>query len=235
MHYLRFSWGIIQEAAAFSKRSLGRSLREAGLELDRRGSIIEKDIAFLEPINRHRNILNIEDYSLAISKSTSIAPNATVYGDVSIGQNSYVGFGAVVDGLFNPVRVGSNTKIGDNSTIQSSFWVPDDSFPLSTTIGNNVNIEQSCNIVNAIIDDDVHIGFRSVVMEGVQIERGYFHGYLELLWLQTPTCQLEVVCLRILFGQETLFNLLNRYKLSKIDSIKKSLSKFAFKFPKMDK
>ena len=54
-----------------------------------------------------------------------IAPNATVYGDVFIAQDSYVGFGAVVDGLYNPVRIGANTKIGDNSTVQSAFWVPD--------------------------------------------------------------------------------------------------------------
>lgn len=68
--------------------------------------------------------------------------------------------------------MGANTKIGDNTTVQSALWVPDDAFPLSTTIGNNVVIEHSANITNAIIDDDVHIGFRSVVMEGVQIERG---------------------------------------------------------------
>jgi carbonic anhydrase/acetyltransferase-like protein (isoleucine patch superfamily) len=65
--------------------------------------------------------------------------------------------------------VGFNTKIGDNSSVQAAFWVPDDAFPLSTTIGNNVNIEHSCSIVNAIIDDGAHIGYRSVVMEGAQI------------------------------------------------------------------
>lgn len=109
---------------------------------------------------------------LTVSKSAHVAPSATVFGDVSVAQNSYIGFGAVVDGLGAPVRVGANTKIGENSTVQSAFWVPDDAFPLSTTIGNNVNIEHSCSITNAIIDDDAHIGFRSVVMEGAQIERG---------------------------------------------------------------
>lgn len=101
---------------------------------------MNNDIAYLEPINRHRNIVNIDEFQHAISQSAHIAPNATVYGNVSIARDSYVGFGAVVDGLYNPVRVGANTKIGDNTTVQSSFWVPDDAFPLSTTIGNNVNI-----------------------------------------------------------------------------------------------
>lgn len=101
---------------------------------------------------------------MAISKSAHIAPNATVYGNVAIARESYVGFGAVVEGLSNPVRIGANTKVGDNSTVQSAFWVPDEAFPLSTTIGNNVNIEHSCTITNAIIDDGAHIGFGSVVM-----------------------------------------------------------------------
>ena len=55
-------------------------------------------------------------------------------------QDCFVGFGAVVDGLYNPVRIGANTKIGDNSTVQSAFWIRDDAFPISTNIGNNVNI-----------------------------------------------------------------------------------------------
>ena len=170
---LRFRLGIVQEAWSHFRKNLGRMIRETGLGLDRIGSQKMKDIAYLEPINRHRNILHIEHYSLALSSSANIAPNATVYGNVYLGQQSYVGFGAIVDGLANPVRIGANTKIGDNTTVQAALWVPDDAFPLSTTIGNNVNIEHSCNIVNALIDDDVHIGFRSVVMEGVQLERGY--------------------------------------------------------------
>lgn len=125
MNLLRFSWSVVLESRLFMKHGLGRILREAGLKLDRKGSQLTKDIAFLEPINRHRNVLNIDMYCLAISPSASIAPNATVYGNVSLAQDTYVGFGAVVDGLFNPVRVGSNTKIGDNTTVQSAFWVPE--------------------------------------------------------------------------------------------------------------
>lgn len=166
---IKLTWAVLKGLGPYFKRNLGKMVREAGLELDRRGSRIVKDIAYLEPINRHRNVLNIDHYKVTLSPSAHIAPNATVYGDVSIARNSYVGFGAVVDGLYNPVRIGTNTKIGDNSTIQSAFWVPEEAFPLSTTIGNDVNIEHSCNINNAIIDDDANIGFRTVIMEGAQI------------------------------------------------------------------
>lgn len=91
---------------------------------------------------------------------------------VYIAADSYVGFGAVVDGSRNIIRIGKNTKVGDNSTIIGADFVPDDAFPGSTNIANNVNIEHNCNIMTALIDDDVHIGFGTTVMEGSQLERG---------------------------------------------------------------
>ena len=48
-----------------------------------------------------------------MSQSAHVAPNATVYGDVFIAKDSYVGFGAVVDGLYSPIQIRANTKIGD--------------------------------------------------------------------------------------------------------------------------
>ena len=43
---------------------------------------------------------------------------------------------------------------------------------MSLNIGNNVNIEHSCNVRSCIIDEYAHVGFRSVIMEGAQLERG---------------------------------------------------------------
>ena len=43
---------------------------------------------------------------------------------------------------------------------------------MSVNVGNNVNIENNCHLVSCFVDDDVHIGHRSVIMEGAQLERG---------------------------------------------------------------
>ena len=43
------------------KFSLGQIAQETGLALDQHGSRLTKDIGFLEPLNRHRNVLNIYD------------------------------------------------------------------------------------------------------------------------------------------------------------------------------
>ena len=63
-------------------------------------------------MNRHRNIMPLYDQIPAISPSAYIAPNATVFGDVFIGKDSYFAFGSIAKGDYNPVRVGINTKIG---------------------------------------------------------------------------------------------------------------------------
>ena len=63
-------------------------------------------------MNRHRNIMNLYNKIPVISPSAYIAPNATVYGDVFVGQNSYFAFGSIARGDKNAVRVGSDTKIG---------------------------------------------------------------------------------------------------------------------------
>lgn len=53
----------------------------------------------------------------SISSSAYIAPNATVYGNVFVGKDSYFGFGSVARGDTSPIRVGINTKIGENTVL----------------------------------------------------------------------------------------------------------------------
>jgi len=85
--------------------------------LDRLGSVRTHDIAYLEPLNRHRNILPLYRQIPQISASAYIAPNATVYGDVFVGKNSYFGFGTVAKGDYSVIRVGENSKIGENTVL----------------------------------------------------------------------------------------------------------------------
>jgi carbonic anhydrase/acetyltransferase-like protein (isoleucine patch superfamily) len=56
--------------------------------------------------------MSLYDQIPQISQSAYIAPNATVYGDIFIGPNSYFGFGSVAKGDASSIRVGANSKIG---------------------------------------------------------------------------------------------------------------------------
>ena len=46
-----------------------------------------------------------------------VAPNATIVGDVFVANDSYFGFGSVAQGIDYLIRIGINTKIGDNTVI----------------------------------------------------------------------------------------------------------------------
>ena len=117
MFVFKYTKGLLCDGLTLVKSVVGRSLREAGLEIDAKGSRIQRDIAHLEPYNRHRNILHLYQQHPQILQSAYIASNATVIGDVFIGQNSYLGFGSVAHGEGNAVRIGSNTKIGENTVL----------------------------------------------------------------------------------------------------------------------
>lgn len=81
-------------------------MREAGLDIDRRGCDKMNDISCYESYSRHRNILSIHEQQPIISNSAYIAPNATIVGDVFIAKDSYFGFGSVAQGIDYAVRVG---------------------------------------------------------------------------------------------------------------------------------
>jgi hypothetical protein len=72
--------------------------------LDASGSKLTKDIAYLEPLSRHRNIMPLYDLSPAILADAYVAPNATVIGEVLVGSESTIWYGAVLRGDLNAIR-----------------------------------------------------------------------------------------------------------------------------------
>lgn len=168
----RYLKGLVCDGLTHIRTTTARSIREAGLDFDIRGSRYINDIAYLEPLSRHRNILSLFGRNPEISNSANIGPNATVIGNVFIGPNSYIGFGTIIKGEKTPIRIGSDSKIGDNAVLETNLLGNDEAYPLSVNIGNNVNVEQGCHLMSCIVDDDAHIGFKSVIGEGTQIERG---------------------------------------------------------------
>src|SRR5215510_199535 len=53
-----------------------------------------------------------------IDPSARVAPNATICGDVSIGPNVSVGFGAVITAESGPVAIGANCVIMDTAVLR---------------------------------------------------------------------------------------------------------------------
>ena len=103
------------------------------------------------------NIFSYQSISPKLGENVFIAPNATVVGDVTLGDNSSVWFGAVVRGDFQPVVIGKCTNIQDNATVHVMGDKP-------TIIGDNVIIGHNAIVHCAHIGDNCLIGMGSIVL-----------------------------------------------------------------------
>ena len=106
--------------------------------MDHHGSRLTKDIAYLELTSRHRNRMNIYDLVPRVFNQTFLAPNSTLIGEVVVGANSSVWYGASLRGDNAAVRVGNYTSIGDNSVLETTRGLST-GVPCSVNIGRNNN------------------------------------------------------------------------------------------------
>jgi carbonic anhydrase/acetyltransferase-like protein (isoleucine patch superfamily) len=97
-----------------------------------------------------------------VDPSAWLAPNCTVLGDVTIGAESSVWFGAVVRADTDPVRIGRRTNVQDLCLLHA-----DPGFPC--TVGDDVTIGHAAIVHGATVADRVMIGMRAVVLNGAQI------------------------------------------------------------------
>lgn len=148
----------------------GRVYKEAGLGLDRFGSGLTNDVAYMQDSSRHRQKMPLYD-AIPKTEEAWVAPNASLIGDVIVSRWATVWYNVTIRAELNAVRVGHFSSIGDNTSIYTAHALPH-GIPASVNIGKNVQIESGCVIHSCIIDDDCVIGAGSVIGEGARIERG---------------------------------------------------------------
>ena len=91
------------------------------------------------------------------------ADNATVIGDVVIGDFCSIWFSTVIRGDVNKIRIGNNVNVQDGSVIHATYKKS------STSIGNYVSLGHNAIIHGCKIDDFVLIGMGSIVMDNAII------------------------------------------------------------------
>lgn len=116
-----------------------------------------------------------------VDASVYLAPNATVLGEVQIGPHSSVWFQAVVRGDTERVQIGAATNIQDGSVLHA-----DPGFPC--ILGDRVTVGHAAIVHGAIVEDDVIVGMRAVILNGARIGRGSVIGAGALV---TEGCQIE--------------------------------------------
>jgi carbonic anhydrase/acetyltransferase-like protein (isoleucine patch superfamily) len=108
---------------------------------------------------------NVRQRPELIDPTAYVAPTADVLGDVTIGAESTVWFGAVVRGDTAPIRIGRQTNVQDGCILHA-----DPGFPCA--LGDRVTLGHGAIVHGATVEDDCLIGMRAVVMNGAKIGAG---------------------------------------------------------------
>ena len=95
-----------------------------------------------------------------------LADNATVVGDVIMGEHCTVWFNAVVRGDVNSIRIGNYSNVQDGAVIHCTYQKN------GTYIGDYVSIAHNAIVHGCVIEDHVLIGMGSIVMDGAVIGTG---------------------------------------------------------------
>ena len=88
-----------------------------------------------------------------------LAENATIVGDVIMGDDCSVWFNAVVRGDVNYIRMGNKVNVQDGACIHCTYQ------KAPTNIGNNVSIGHNAIVHGCTVQDNVLIGMGAIVMD----------------------------------------------------------------------
>lgn len=105
-----------------------------------------------------------------LDPSAFVAPTASVVGDVVIGPESSVWYGAVIRGDVMPIRIGARTSIQDNSVLHATGGWRD------TIVGDECTIGHSVILHGCTIGSRVLVGMGSIVLDEAEIGDGSMIG-----------------------------------------------------------
>jgi carbonic anhydrase/acetyltransferase-like protein (isoleucine patch superfamily) len=104
-------------------------------------------------------ILPVNDKTPEIGQSCFVAPNATIVGNVVMGDECSVWFNAVIRGDVNYIKMGNKVNVQDGAVIHCTFQKN------PTNIGNNVSIGHNAIVHGCTVHDNVLIGMGAIVMD----------------------------------------------------------------------
>jgi carbonic anhydrase/acetyltransferase-like protein (isoleucine patch superfamily) len=98
-----------------------------------------------------------------------IAKNAVVIGDVELGENVNIWYGAVLRADINKIKIDDDSNVQDNCTVHCSKDYP-------VFIGKGVSVGHGAVIHGCTIEDNVLVGMNSTVLNGAKIGKNSIIG-----------------------------------------------------------
>jgi carbonic anhydrase/acetyltransferase-like protein (isoleucine patch superfamily) len=97
-------------------------------------------------------------------KDCYLAENATIVGDVVMGDQCSVWFQAVIRGDVHYIKMGNKVNVQDGAIIHCTYQ------RAPTNIGNNVSIGHRAIVHGCTIHDNVLVGMGAIVMDHAVVE-----------------------------------------------------------------
>lgn len=97
-------------------------------------------------------------------KDCYFAETCVVVGDVVMGDQCSIWFGAVIRGDVNYIRLGDKVNIQDGAVVHCTY----EKYP--TNIGNNVSVGHNAIVHGCTVNDNVLIGMGAIVMDDCVVE-----------------------------------------------------------------
>ena len=108
-------------------------------------------------------IIPYQNISPTLGKNLFLAPNATIIGDVHLGDDCSVWFNTVIRGDVNYIRIGARTNIQDLCMCHVTF----ERWPL--LLGEGVTVGHSAVLHGCVIKDYCLIGLGARILDGAQV------------------------------------------------------------------
>lgn len=111
-------------------------------------------------------IIPVRGFTPKVGADTFLAENATLIGDVTMGEGCSVWFNTVLRGDVNSIRIGDRVNIQDGSVLHTLYQKS------TIEIGNDVSVGHNVTLHGCKIHDLALIGMGSVVMDDAEVGEG---------------------------------------------------------------
>jgi carbonic anhydrase/acetyltransferase-like protein (isoleucine patch superfamily) len=108
-------------------------------------------------------ILTVLGKTPQLGENCFVAPNATIVGDVVMGNECSIWFNAVIRGDVHYIKMGNKINVQDGAVIHCTYQKN------PTNIGNNVSIGHNAMVHGCTLHDNVLIGMGAIVMDRCEV------------------------------------------------------------------
>ena len=104
-------------------------------------------------------LVTVRGFTPQVGQGCYLAPNATLVGDVVLGDRCTVWFNAIIRGDVHSIRIGNETNIQDGTVVHATYQ------RCGTHIGNRVSVGHSVILHGCEVGDGTLIGMGSILMD----------------------------------------------------------------------